>query len=129
VTVDPLVQPEPEPAPPAEPESPITALLGPIDAMVLGVLRNATLRALLRPESKTPLSVTAERAALLLLPYQDALQADLGVIREGLRRAYLHGVEQVHERLHGQPGVDNEMLDQAIEFHSYPPGESEAVEP
>ncbi len=98
----------------------ITEKLSALDAMAWRVLRNTTLRALLKPSGKTPLDVTLERQELLLEPYTAALQSDCAQLREAFKQAYLTGVEHLQGALHGQPGVDPEMLDEAVEFHLHP---------
>jgi hypothetical protein len=45
---------------------------------------------------------------------------DCAMLREGLRQMYVLGASKVAEDLHGQPGVDDMALDEAVEFHSHP---------
>lgn len=81
------------------------------------VLRNAVVRALI-PRGQPVIGVHLERQAELLEPLEPMLASDRSQLREIVRVAYLAGVQSVHADLHGQPGVDNEMLDQVIEYHS-----------
>lgn len=85
--------------------------------MADGVLRNAVLRAIVTPGS-TPLETSAERRAELLGPLEQALASDLVQLTEVIRIAFVEGIQSVHRDLHGQPGIDSEMLEQAIEYHS-----------
>lgn len=112
------------------PGADITERLNELDAMAWRVLRNTTLRALVRPLGQTPLEVTQERANELLDGYTAALQSDAAMLREAFRRAYLYGVEHLQKSLHGQPGIDNAMLDEAVEFHSHPvDSDAESLKP
>lgn len=80
------------------------------------------------PAGQTPSDVTVTRAAELLLPYEDAIQAYLAMAREVGEQYFLMGCGSVHETLHAAEGVDNEMLDEAVEFHSSPRDMGPAVE-
>lgn len=106
----------------------LTEDLNELDGMAWRVLRNTTLRALVHP--KPTGEVTEEETIRRLEPFTKALQHDCMVMREAFKQAYLLGVERVHAELHGQPGVDNEMLSEAIEFHSKPQDtDAEAMKP
>lgn len=104
----------------AEQAPDITEALNDLDAMAWRVLQQTTLRALVHGAGRTPLDVTAIERENLLAPFTEALMRDCAMLREAFKQAYLHGVSSVHQQLHGQPGVDDEALDQAIEFHSHP---------
>jgi hypothetical protein len=98
----------------------LTEELNGLDAMMWRVLRNTTLRALVKASGRTPLDVSVAEADKLLEPFQQALIHDCAVMREAFRRMYTLGVEAVSRELHGQPGVDDEALDDALIFHSQP---------
>ena len=91
--------------------------LGKITDMAFGVLRNAVVRTLI-PKGQSTVGTHLDRQAELLEPFEAALVSDRRQLHEMLRVAYLAGVQSVHRELHGQPGVDSEMLDEAIEYHS-----------
>ena len=111
-------------------ESDITEQLNELDAMAWRILRNTTLRALVKDSGRTTIEVTAVEADKLLEPFTSALMHDCAVLREGMRQMFLLGVQRVHAQLHGQPGIDDEMLDEAIEFHSKPRDtDAEALKP
>lgn len=94
----------------------LSGQLSELDATCWRILRNAVLRPL--APGVSPAELTAEQQTNLLEPFDRAMQNDVVMLREVLKQAYLLGVESVHHELHGQPGVDSEMLDEAIEFHS-----------
>ena len=98
----------------------ITEQLSNLDAAVWRVLRNAVIRALVEPKGRNTLDVTDEEGTELIAPFQQALLHDVSIVREILRQMYILGVESVQATLQGQPGVDNEMLEEAIAFHSEP---------
>jgi hypothetical protein len=114
-----------------EPEQPdITEALNQLDATVWRVLQQTTLRALVQGSGRTPVEVSAAEREKLLDPFTAALMRDAAMMREVLKQAYLLGVGSVHAQLHGQPGVDDEMLDEAIVFHSNPQDtDAEALKP
>lgn len=106
----------------------LTEPLNELDGMAWRMLRNTTLRALVHP--RPTLEVPEDETIRRLDPFTAALQHDCSVLREMLKQAYLMGVERVHAELHGQPGVDNELLDEAIEWHSKPQDtDAEALKP
>jgi hypothetical protein len=106
----------------------ITEDLNELDGMAWRVLRNTTLRALVHP--KPTGEVPEDEKTRRLDPFTQALQHDCVMFREAFKRAYLLGVERVHAELHGQPGVDDEMLGEAVEFHSKPQDtDAEAMKP
>jgi hypothetical protein len=107
----------------------LTNALDESDATAWRVLRQTTLRALVHASGRTPTEVTAAEADTLLEPFTAHLQRDCVMLREAFRRMYLLGVEGVTRELHGQPGVDDEALDQAVEFHSNPDDTNEAFRP
>lgn len=108
----------------------ITEQLNELDAMMWRVLRNTTIRALVKASGRTPLDVTAVETEKLLEPFQQALIHDGAVMREAFRQMYTLGVEAISLQLHGQPGVDDEALDDALIFHSQPRDEDgEALKP
>lgn len=98
----------------------ITAQLNAIDAAAWRILRNAVIRALVQPQGRTTLDVSEAEGTRLIEPYQQAMLNDVAIFREQLKHMYLLGVESVQATLMGQPGVDQEMLDEAITFHSEP---------
>lgn len=98
----------------------ITAQLSSIDAAAWRILRNAVIRALVEPQGRTTLDVTEKEGTELIAPFQQAMLNDVAIFREQLKQMYLLGVESVSAALMGQPGVDQEMLDEVITFHSEP---------
>lgn len=106
----------------------ITSELTELDAMAWRVLRNTTLRALVHPRPTG--EVPSDEIERRLEPFTKPLMHDAMVLREAFKQAYILGVERVHAELHGAPGIDNEMLDEAIEFHSKPQDtDAEAMKP
>lgn len=98
----------------------ISEQLSSLDSAVWRILRNAVIRALVQPQGRTTLDVTADEAERLLEPYQQALLHDVSIVREILKQMYVLGVEATHAALMGQPGVDQEMLEQVIAFQAEP---------
>ncbi len=89
-----------------------------LDATIWRVLRVIYLRVDLKALSdpRSPADVPTEEANELLAPWFRNMEADLEMLREVVRQGRLLGVQDVHHRLHGRPGVDHEMLDEAVEF-------------
>jgi hypothetical protein len=52
----------------------------------------------------------------LLFPHESRIEAAIELLRECLRQAVFDGAARVQEMLHAQPGVDHEMLDEAVTF-------------
>lgn len=82
------------------------------------IIRAALLTGLGAGIGKGPSDFTVEESKALLEPHLGALQAYTAMATEVGQQFYLLGCQRVHSTLHGQPGVDNEMLDDAVEFHS-----------
>lgn len=85
--------------------------------------------AILKPSGKRPSQLTNEEQNDLLEPFVPTLVGAAGMLRECCHQYRLLGVTRVHQQLHGQPGVDHEMLDQAVEFHSQMTGSGLEDEP
>lgn len=98
----------------------ITQQISELDALAWRVLRNAVIRALVEPKGRTTTEVTAEEGSELISPFQQAMLHDAAILREALKRMYVVGIEAVQLTLQGQPGVDQESLEEAIAFHSEP---------
>lgn len=96
----------------------ITEQLTSLDAAAWRILRNAVIRALVYPRST--LDVTEQEGTRLISPTSVGMIHDVSIFRELLKQMYVLGVESVQATLHGQPGVDSEMLEEAIAFHSEP---------
>lgn len=76
------------------------------------------------------LEVTDEQGTELIAPMQQALLNDVAILREALKQMYVLGAEAVYATLLGQPGVDQEMLEEAIAFHAEPKdSDGEALQP
>lgn len=110
--------PSPEDAAPPEQPETIREQLQELEDFAVSMLENAVLRGRAHPVGTGML--TGEERDRMLAPFRDPLFSDRQRIREVLRQAFIRGIERVHRELHGQPGIDNEVLDQAIEFHSHP---------
>ncbi|CAB4154408.1 hypothetical protein UFOVP650_2 [uncultured Caudovirales phage] len=88
-----------------------------IDATAWRVIRDVALIGLLRPAGRKPSQLTLEQQNDALEPLIPTLVGAHGMLRECIRQAVLLGVNRVHVSLHGQPGVDHEMLSEAVDFH------------
>ena len=89
-----------------------------LDATTWRVLRQAMLIALVRQTGrKTTDYSPAEQNAMLegLEPHMVSLH---GMLREVGKQFYILGLQRVSHDLHAQPGVDNEALAEAVEFHT-----------
>lgn len=114
----------------AEEHPNITEQIGQFDGLAWRVLRNAVIRALVEPKGRTTVEVSDEEGSELIAPFQQAMLNDVAILREALKSMYVLGVEAVQAMLHGQPGVDQEMLEEAIAFHSEPQDtDAEALKP
>lgn len=58
----------------------------------------------------------AETENLYLEPHWRAMEYDHAAIMEVVRKGFHSGVSHVHTTLHQRPGVDHEMLDEAVEY-------------
>lgn len=91
-----------------------------IKATFWRVLRATYLEVIAKEHGQSVASFTVDQANEALAPYQESMimrQKQLETIADQLK---LLGIEQMHAKLHGQPGVDNEMLDDTIHFSNRP---------
>lgn len=100
-----------------------------IDATIWRVIRDLALVARLKGTGRRQVDLTLEEQNDLLEPLIPTLVGVQGMLRECGQQYYLLGLNNVHQRLHGQAGIDHEMLDQALEFHSNQTGEAYEDEP
>jgi hypothetical protein len=100
-----------------------------IDATAWRVIRDVALIALLRPAGRKPSQLSLQEQNDALEPLIPTLVGAHGMLRECVRQALLLGVQRVHHSLHGQPGVDHEMLDEAVDFHGNLPAVVDDDEP
>lgn len=98
------------------------------EATVWRILRQAYLRVVCEYAGRNPASVSHEEANALLERWFPAMECDLAMIAECMTQSKLEGIETVHHKLHGEPAVDDEMLDQAVEYAKKPVGEMKAVD-
>jgi len=84
------------------------------------VLRSAYLQPIARAQGKSPLAFTKDQTAEALAPYQGEMASHMVQLRLIGEQLRMQGAQDVHNQLHGQPGVDHEMLDQAVEFSNRP---------
>jgi hypothetical protein len=96
-----------------------------IDATMWRVLRDVALVAMLRPLAKRTVDLTVDQQNELLGPLVPSLVGAHGMLRECARQYYLLGIGRVHDALHDAPGVDHEMLSEAIDFHGRVPDHEE----
>ncbi len=88
------------------------------------------IRALVERRGQTVNEISPEEGTELIAPTAQAMLNDVAILREALKSMYVLGVEAVQRTLHGQPGVDQEMLEEAIAFHSEPQDtDAEALRP
>ncbi len=83
-----------------------------IEGTVERILRNALAHARLGVAFERSPQEARDESIEPLEPHTQAVMAQL---RECLNQASLEGSNSVHEALHGRPGVDDEMLDEAVE--------------
>jgi hypothetical protein len=93
------------------------------------VIRDLALVVCLQGSNKRPSDLTTQAQNELLTPFISTLVGAHGMLRECGQQYVLLGLREVHQRLHGQPGVDHEMLDQTLEFHSNQNGAEYEDEP
>lgn len=91
----------------------MTAKHSPFESAVWQVLRNTYLRLL--GGARAQGLDTAEQN-LLLDPHMRALEHDFKMIMEVVSQGQHAGISHVHTLLHNREGVDNEMLDQSVEY-------------
>lgn len=93
-----------------------------MSAGIRGVLEAGYLRALLHGTGRRPESMSAEERAAALAPLLPALDHDERAIRALVAQAKASTHSALRKALHGAPGVDHEMLDQALEYALQPRG-------
>ncbi len=91
-----------------------------IKATFWRVLRAAYLEVIAQEQGRSVESFTVKQANEALEPYQQSMilrQQQLEEIAEQLK---LLGIERMNTELHGKPGIDDELLDDAIRFNNRP---------
>jgi len=86
------------------------------------VLEACALRALMRGTGRDHGTMEPDERAAALEPLRGALEHDERVLRVLVQQAAGDAISRMRAQLHGAPGVDHEMLDQAIEFATSPRG-------
>ncbi len=86
------------------------------ESAIWQILRNTYLRLLCVPEGRRPEKLSVEDANLLIDPYTKQLEHDFRMVMEVVAQAQTAGISHVHGLLHNREGVDNEMLDQTVEY-------------
>jgi len=89
------------------------------EATAWRILREVHLRYIAQQQGLTLGRMTETARSALLEPKELEFLADWHALCETLAYAHSTGIERVHTRLHARPGVDNEMLDQAVEYAGY----------
>jgi len=89
-----------------------------IEATQWRVLRDVALIALLQGSGQRTTDLTLAAQNDLLEPLVPTLVGAAGMLRECGHQFYLLGVSRVHLELHGQPGIDHALLDEAVDYHS-----------
>lgn len=74
------------------------------------------LRVLCKLGHRDPARLTEGERADLLEPWQAAVEHDVRLHREVIRQAQIGTADGIHAALHAAPGIDHEMLDQAVEY-------------
>lgn len=90
-----------------------------LEGAVWQILRQTYVRLLCLPEGRNPRRLTLEEQNLLLDPHMRQLEHDHKMVMEVVQRAQTAGISHVHGLLHNREGVDNEMLDQTVEYATY----------
>lgn len=89
---------------------------------IRAVLEACALRALLRGTGRTSETMDADERASALEPLRAALDHDERLLNALVSQAASDAVSLLRRQLHAAPGVDHEMLDQAIDFATSPRG-------
>ena len=90
-----------------------TKKLNPFETAVWQVLRGTYLRLLSGGREK---GMDVSEQNLLLDPHIRALEHDFTMLMEVVSQGQSAGISHVHTLLHNSEGVDNEMLDQTVEY-------------
>lgn len=80
------------------------------------LLRAAYLRALLHGTSRAPETMTQEEQDAALAPLTAHMEHDERTLAAVIEQAQAHALSRMRRVLHAAPGVDHEMLDQAIDY-------------
>ena len=84
------------------------------------ILEAAYLRVLCKLAHRQPESLTQEDREAFLDPWQSAITHDQRLLQEVVRQAQVGAVDGIHGSLHAAPGIDHEMLDQAVAYAGEP---------
>jgi hypothetical protein len=87
-----------------------------LEGAAFRILRAAYLRVCCHFTGRKPERVTEGDQTDLLDRWAKTMDHDATRLGELLRQSRAQGISSVHGRLHGRPGVDHEMLDQAVEY-------------
>ena len=90
-----------------------------LEGAVWQILRQTYIRLLCIPEGRNHRSLTEEEQNLLLEDHFPQLLHEHKMVMEVVKRAHSSGISHVHGLLHNREGVDNEMLDQTVEYATY----------
>lgn len=92
------------------------------EATIWRVLRAGHLRAMLHGTGKRPDMLSAAEVNAVLEPLDAAIEHDLQNILVVVRHARADTATRLRRLLHDAPGVDHEMLDEAIDYATSPRG-------
>jgi hypothetical protein len=78
------------------------------------ILEQAYLRAIVGPSGTPPADEVIQQERLV--HYAPFIEAQMMQLQEVLQLAGNAGAQRLHNALHNRPGIDHEMLDEAIDF-------------
>ena len=65
---------------------------------------------------RDPSRLALEEQETILFPWRDAIEHDVRLLGALFAQARQEGFTELHTILHEMPGIDGEMLDQAVEY-------------
>ena len=87
-----------------------------VEAFCWRVLQNAHLRVIARHQGRDPLTFGEGERLAVLEPYRADMERDARSLAVAIAEARAQGIAGVQSALHRAPGLDHEMVDQAIVF-------------
>ncbi len=87
-----------------------------VEAFAWRVLVNAHMRVIARAQGRDPLRIQLWEQRGLLEPYRVDIERDAKALGLAIAQARSEGIASLHGALHRAPGLDHEMVDQALLF-------------
>lgn len=87
-----------------------------IDSALWRILRASYLRLLCYGSTRPPEAMDESEQNAALDAHFHAMEADMAAVRAVIDHAVSLAVTDVHTQLHSAPGLDHEMIDEAVQY-------------